>query len=227
MARSKVASLLTLLTLFALAPGCATAGTTDDDGGGATGDAGDAGAKPDSGAADSGKTDTGSSGCTMPFIGALATYDFAAELGTQATTAPKSSAPGVSAGAFGRSNGLTPVAGTGSINSSGWPIAGALDPTKYYTFTLTPDPSCAIDVSSIAIATQSSGTGPTAAAITTSSDGFSQATSFMPTSNGAVNVTVSGTPGGQLEVRVHGWAAGATGGTFRVQNTLTVTGALR
>ena len=32
---------------------------------------------------------------------------------------------------------------------------------------------------------------------------------------------------GAIELRVFGWAATATGGTFRIQNTLTLTGTLR
>lgn len=213
--------LLPLLCLF----GCATAVTDPDTDAGtrdaaADSAAADTGTKPDGGAPDS-----GSSSCTTPFSGTLMTFDFTGELGTQSSTMPKSAAPGVTAGNISRAQPLMAVVGANSINATNWATSAQLDGTRYFTFSLTADPSCALDVSSITLDVKASGTGPTQAAIATSGDGFKQTSPFSANSAGPVAVSVVGASA--LEVRIYGYGASATTGTMRVQNVLTVTGVLR
>jgi hypothetical protein len=158
------------------------------------------------------------------FSGVLATWDFTGQPGTQASTAAKSSAPGVTAGAIIRQPTLTATSGSGSINSSNWPTATALDATKYYTLTLTAPAGCTVAVTSIAIDAKSSSTGPASAVMATSADGFAQTTAISTTASSTPSVSASGQT---LELRIYGFHATGTGGTMRVSNTLTVTGHLQ
>ena len=80
-------------------------------------------------------------------------------------------------------------------------------------------------VTSVAIDLKASGSGPANGAIATSSDSFVATT---PVGTGAPSTpTVTASTTGQLEVRVYGYAATATGGTLRIQNTLTVNGTIQ
>jgi hypothetical protein len=164
--------------------------------------------------------------CANPTNGALLTFDFSGALGSQTSTAPTSSAAGITAGALTRSAALTAVAGSGSINASDWATGGSRDATRYYTFTLTPDAGCSLDLTSMSIDTKTSTSGPSSAAIATSADAFASTTSFTPNSVAPVTLAISGETGA-VEVRVYGFGAAATGGTLRIQTTLTVSGALR
>ena len=164
--------------------------------------------------------------CANAFTGVLATYSFMGATGNQAQSPVTSTATGMIAGAITRSTGLTAVSGATSINSSNWPLTAQLDATKYYTLTITPPTGCTLSLTSAAIDGRASGTGPAMAAVATSADSFA--------ATAAVSVTAASTPAlsvmnatGAIEIRVYGYAATATGGTFRLQNALTVTGSLK
>lgn len=178
---------------------------------------------------DSGNTvvDSGNNnnnGCNA-FQGTLATFDFTGEPGNQTSTAATSSAKDVTAGAISRASALTAISGTDSINSSAWAIGTKLDTTKYYTFELTPAAPCTLDITSLSITTKASATGPANAAVATSDDNFGQSTNFSLNVTATPSISVSGATGA-VEVRVYGFGASASGGTMRVDSTLTVTGAL-
>ena len=166
---------------------------------------------------------TNNTGCS--YTGTLATFDFTGEPGNQTSTPAASSAPDVTASAIARATALTPTSGANSINSSAWATSSSLDPTRYYSFSLTPGSGCALDIGSLSIQTQSSSTGPSHGAIATSDDNFAASTSV--TSNGTATATLSVTGAtGAVEIRVYGFGATSTGGTMRVEGTLTVSGSL-
>jgi len=116
--------------------------------------------------------------------------------------------------------------GTGSISSSNWPISGTLDPTAYYTLSLAAPAGCALGVTALAIDVKSSGTGPASAAVGTSADAFAQTTPISTTAPSTPTISASAASG-NLEIRIYGFGATATSGTMRVQNELSVTGALQ
>jgi hypothetical protein len=161
--------------------------------------------------------------CT--FSGTLVTYDFTGEPGNQTSTKATSSATNVTAGAFSRSTTLTASSGVDSINSSNWTTASKLDTTRYYTFTLTPQSSCTLDITKVSITTKTSSTGPVNGSIATSDDGFATTTSVTPNTTATASLSVNGATGA-VEVRVYGFGASGVGGTMRVDTTLTVSGAL-
>jgi hypothetical protein len=169
--------------------------------------------------------DAPSGSCAMPFSGVLATWTFTGAAGNQATTAAASTAPGVTAGGISRSTGLNAVSGAGSINSSGWPTATALNPNFYYTFSVTPPAGCAMDLTQLAIDAKASSSGPAMSSVATNADSFAATTAVSTTAPSTPALAVSSSTA-SVEIRVYGFHAGSASGTFRVQNTLTVTGAL-
>jgi hypothetical protein len=207
---------LCLVTMFAL--GCASAGeeTTPAD----------AAQKRD--AAIDATEPNGSNGSNSSdpcaSSGALATYAFAGETGSQTQTVATTTATGVTAGPLTRAATLTATSGANSMNSTNWPTAAQVDPTKFYAFTITPPSSCGMTISTIALDVKSSGTGPATGALATSSDSFA---TFKTVSTGAPSTaTVDVTSSAMVEVRVYGYAATSAGGTMRMQSTLTINGAL-
>jgi hypothetical protein len=227
--------------------------TPQDGSAGDTGSTPDTGSLPDAGASDTGTgsdtglaetgtgADTGTiadavandvvtvsdSGCVgSGTTGALVTFDLSAESGSEASAAPKTSATGVTGGALSRAAGLTAVSGSGSINASGWPTTATASAADYYTFTVTPAAGCAVTLSTLAVDASASGTGPSKGDVATSGDAFAaHTTSFAGTSKTTVTLaSPSGT--GPIEVRVYGYGASGSTGTFRIQNTLTLSGSI-
>lgn len=168
--------------------------------------------------------------CATPISGAaLATWSFTGESGSQASTNATSMAAGVTAGAVSRSASLTVASGVGSINSSNWSTSAQLDPQKYYTFSVTPPSGCQLDLTTLSIDTKISSTGPTMVSVATSDDAFGQTSSVTTSTTGVVSTPALHVNGATsaIELRVYGFAASSTGGTLRIENTLTLNGTLR
>ena len=163
---------------------------------------------------------------TCAFTGVLATYSFTGATGNQAQTPVTSTATGVVAGAITRAPTLTAVSGATSINSSNWPTAAQPDATKYYSFTLTPPSGCKLSITSAAIDAKASSTGPAMASLATGTDSYAAQVAVAPSAPSSPALAVTDAAGA-VEIRIYGYGASSTGGTFRIQNTLTVTGSLK
>ena len=170
--------------------------------------------------------DAASGACGMPFSGVLATWNFSAQPGTEASAAASSTAHGVTAGAFTRSSTITAMSGSGSINSNNWTTSSQLGATRYYTLSLGPPSGCTLDLTSISIDSKSSSTGPSAASIATSADSFAHVVAVTTNSVSTPTLSVSGAAA-SVELRIYGYAAGGTSGTMRVENTFTVSGSVQ
>jgi len=157
------------------------------------------------------------------FSGVLATWSFAGDAGSQASTPATSSAQGFTAGDVHRATTLTAVSGANSMNSSNWPSSASRDDTKYYTLTITPPSGCMLDITSAAIDAKSSGTGPTKASVATSADSFGPGQTVSTTAASTPSLTVTN-QAAAVEIRIYGWTASGSAGTMRLQNTLTLTG---
>lgn len=164
--------------------------------------------------------------CATPTSGMIAAWSFIGEPGTQTMTAASAMAAGITADPVSRSAGLAGLAGMNSINASNWPAAPALDVTKYFTFAVTPPGGCVLDLTSLAIDTKTSTSGPSSAVVATSADGFGQTAAVPLNTPGTTSLLVTGAAG-MVEVRVFGYAASSTAGSLRIQNTLTLNGTLR
>jgi hypothetical protein len=208
-----------------------------DTGGGQQTDSGsgaDTGGSTDSSSAtdgsstnDTSTTDTTSTGCAgHGFSGTLVTFDLSSQPGSETSAPASMSATGVTGGALSRASSLTAVSGSGSINSSGWATGSSADPTKYYTFTVTPGAGCTLALTSLALDVKASATGPASGDVATSVDAFgTHLGAFSGTATPSVSLGVGGvTP---IEIRIYGYGASSSGGTFRVENTVTLTGSIQ
>ena len=159
------------------------------------------------------------------FSGVLASYSFAAQAGSQATTPAATTAPGLTAGGIARSASVAVASGAGSMNASTWPMTAQLDPAAYYTLAIMPPAGCTLAVTALAIDAKSSGTGPASAAVATSADGFVQTSPVSTAVPSTPTVSVTGAT--TLEIRVYGFAATTSSGTMRLQNQLSITGSMQ
>ena len=159
--------------------------------------------------------------------GTLVTFDLSAQSGSEASAAPSTMVAGISAGSLARSSAVTATSGAGSINSSGWGTGATADPTRYYTFTVTPAAGCSVSLTSLALDVKASATGPTTGDVATSADSFAtHSASFAGTSTPTVTLSVTSATGA-IEIRVYGYGASSSGGTFRIQNTVTLSGSIQ
>ena len=179
---------------------------------------------PDSGSIDCGTPTDASATCpSSGYSGTLAIFDLTGQPGSEVSAAATSTACGIVAGDLTRASAIKAVSGKDSINGSGWGSGSSADGTRYYTFSLTPGAGCSLDVKSVDLDVKASGTGPTTADVATSADSFGKhSASFAGTSSGTT--TVSATGSGAIEVRVYGYGASGSGGTLRIQNTMSVSG---
>lgn len=158
--------------------------------------------------------------------GPLVTFDLSSQSGSETSVTAGTVATGVTSGALTRASGLTATSGSGSINSSGWGTGSSADSGKYYTFTVTPGAGCTVTLSSLATTLQASSTGPTKADVATSIDSFGTHTASVSAS-GSPTVTLSGVSGSSaIEVRIYGYGASGSGGTFRLSSSLSVSGTI-
>jgi hypothetical protein len=125
-----------------------------------------------------------------------------------------------------RASGLTATAAQNSISSSGWPQSSQIDTSKYYTLALTPPSGCTLDITSLAVDAKTSGTGPAGGSAATSVDSFAGMSAVQTNAISSPAMTVSGATG-QVEIRIYGFGATSASGTFRIENTFTVTGSLQ
>ena len=158
------------------------------------------------------------------FSGAIAVFDLASEPGDETSASATSSAKSVKVGALSRGGALTPMSGSASINSSNWPSSA--DPTRFYTFTITPAAGCAVSLTSLALDVHASSSGPSTGDVATSIDNFAAHHGAL-SGTGTTSVSLAGASGsGAIEVRVYAHGASSSGGTFRLQNTLTLSGSI-
>ncbi len=164
------------------------------------------------------------------FDGPLVTFDFGALAGGEASATAKTVVSGITSGTLTRStgtSGLTATAGSGSFNSSSWGVGSSADKGKYLTFTVTPASGCLVSLETLFVDVKSSGTGPTNGSVGTSVDTFTAlGTPFAKDTT--TTVTIGGVSGksGAIEIRIYGYGATGSGGTMRVQNTMTLNGRL-
>lgn len=149
-----------------------------------------------------------------------------------AATSPGSSVINVSQwNRFGTSN----SSGTGFYNTSNFSTAtsysGALTDNRYIYFTITNNSNTEFKLTSIALATQRSSTGPTTAQIaySTGASGnitYGSAITGITTTAGTYTVTASLCipPNTTDTFKVFGYNAGATGGALRITNGTSITG---
>ena len=99
------------------------------------------------------------------------------------------------------------------------------DKTLYYTFSVTPAAGCTLSLASLAIQTAASGTGPANFDVGTSVDNYTAlSTAYAGTSTDTV--TLSASAAGAITVHVFGYGATGSGGTMRIEGTMTLSGSI-
>jgi hypothetical protein len=163
--------------------------------------------------------------CASAFSGILASYDFSAQSGSETSVTVSSTATGVTAGSFRRASSLTASSGSGSINSTNWATSSSRDTTKYYSVSITPPAGCAMSLTSLGVDAAKSSTGPASGAAATDADSFASTSTAATSTTSTPALSVTGATGA-VEIRIYGYHASGTSGTFRVQNTFTISGSL-
>jgi hypothetical protein len=185
----------------------------------------DASASVDGGTRADGSNNSGSDSSPCPgagYTGAVATFDLSAQPGNETSVAAGPSAMGIVVGALSRSPSLRPESSAGSINASNWPTAGD---GGYYTFTVTPPSGCTLSLASLSIRVRASTDGPTEGDVATSTDGFATHVGAL-VNDATSSVTMSAIGQAAIEVRIYGFSAKSPSGTYRVENTVSLSGSL-
>lgn len=128
-------------------------------------------------------------------------------------------AAGITVSGIGRS-GLNANTANNRYNASNWSTAGSIDDTKYFEWTITPDPGNAIKFSSLVYNGQASGTGPTSFAIRSSLDGFTSNIATPGAAGGTISLAAAQfqSVASAITFRLYGWNASSTGGTASVDD---------
>ncbi|GAB4030742.1 hypothetical protein GCM10028809_24630 [Spirosoma gilvum] len=162
----------------------------------------------------------------MVGIAQVATYNFSAAAGNQTSQPVASKDANITASDVVRGTGITATAGAGSINATGWNSVSQ-DVNDYYEFTLTPNSGYQLDITGIALSARRSATGPVnyllSYSIAGSETTITTGTLSTTTSTSLSPVFSLKTPQA-VRFRIYAWGASAAGGTFRLDNTLTVIG---
>ncbi|AKU93768.1 Putative secreted sialidase [Labilithrix luteola] len=172
-------------------------------------------------------TATGVTCAAHGFNGALVTFDLTGAAGDQASSSAKTTAAGVTSSVLTRSSAVKATQAADSISSTNWGTTNTVDASRYYTFTVTPATGCSLQLSSLALDVKASGTGPTKGDVATSVDNFGAHSSPSFSGTSKPTVSLSATKAGAIEVRIYGYGASASSGTFRIQNTMTLSGTIQ
>ena len=154
----------------------------------------------------------------------VATYDFSGIPATPATTSlPASSVMNVTASALTEGAGITPVATSAAMNTSGWNSA-AVDGSDYFEFTLTPTANHILNVISLAFGYRRSVAGPSMYQVGYKIGGGTEALTTATalaasaTTTSTIVVPLSITTTQPVRFRIYAWGASSAAGTFRLSN---------
>lgn len=167
---------------------------------------------------------------SLSSLAQVAAYTFtSADPGNQPSKAVTTKDANVTASDITRGTGIASSAAAGSINATGW-NSSAQDANDYYEFTLTPSAGHQLTLTAISATVRKSTAGPLNYLVSYSIGGVeTTATSgtIAMTNNAdvAVNASLSINTAQPVRFRIYAWGAPTATGTFRIDNTLTVTGA--
>ncbi|QMW02765.1 T9SS type A sorting domain-containing protein [Spirosoma foliorum] len=165
----------------------------------------------------------------MASFAQVATYTFtSSDPGNQTSKAVTSKDANITASDITRGAGISPVTTISSINSSDW-NSSTQNATDYYEFTLTPNTGYQLNLTGLNLTERRSNTGPTTYLIAYSIAGGSETTvstgPLSGTVDAALNISLSIQTAQSIRFRIYAWGATSNSGTFRLNNSLTVTGA--
>jgi hypothetical protein len=127
--------------------------------------------------------------------------------------------PNITASGIGRGGGIGGANADNRYSAKLWDVA-ALDATKYFYFSMTPNAGYEIDFVSFVYTGQSSGTGPTNIAIRSSLDGYTSNIG-VPTINGStidLSAVTYQNISSSITFRIYAWGASDVSGTFSIDD---------
>ena len=160
------------------------------------------------------------------YSGALVTFDLTSLSGVSTNAPATTNVAGVSSTVLSRSAALKAESASRALNSSSWATGAAADATRYYTFTVTPAVGCTLALSSLALDVDRSNSRPARADVATNVDGVATHSASFAVA-GKPTVSLSASSAGAIEIRIYGYSASAGGGTFRIQNKMTLSGSIQ
>lgn len=153
----------------------------------------------------------------------LGTYDFTGDPGNQVSEPPATVATNVSLTDLVRGPGIQALAAANSINSDNWTTNASVDLNDYYGFTIAPDPGFGLALTGVDFSERRSGTGIRNISIRTSLDGFTADVFSVGVPDNTANRRQNAVFGAEfsnltapLTIRIYGFAAEASGGSWRL-----------
>lgn len=153
----------------------------------------------------------------------MSKYDFTGNAGNENSKAPTFSAVNTSNADITRGAGVDPQPASNAFNSSKW-NGNSLTTNDYYEFSSAPAPGAKLNLDTLIIAMQRSGSGPTNFAIRSSLDSFAAniySTTSSSTSAIELSVPLSSSfdnLSSGVTFRLYGWNASNANGTLRLLN---------
>ena len=159
----------------------------------------------------------------------IATYSFAGEAGGQSSTSASFVDADLHASVLMRGPGIVGNPGSNSINSNNWTTGTTIDPLDYYTFTLTPIGGLEMDLAQLLFTEDRSATGPVSFELRSSLDAFASTIASGATSldGGSHSIDLGASFQdllGPAEFRLYAFGATGATGTWRLSDSLQVTG---
>ena len=120
---------------------------------------------------------------------------------------------------IGRGAGITGTNSNNRYNANSWNTP-AFDNTAFFTFTLTPNPTYKLSLTSFVYTGQASGTGPTSFSFRSSADGFATGVGVPTAAGTTISLSAPAYQGltTLIEFRLYGFGASAAGGTYSVND---------
>jgi cysteine-rich repeat protein len=155
----------------------------------------------------------------------LVRFSFTGAVGDEATLPADAGDPGLSGiPVMSRGTGVAPSTNANTFSASGWTLTPVLDPTDFFSFTVTPNASMTLQI--LELDERRSGTGITKWSVRSSVDSFAsdlQVFTVPDDTNTRVNqrIVLPAAFAGlsaAVEFRIFGFAAEAAGGTWRIDN---------
>lgn len=127
--------------------------------------------------------------------------------------------PNITVSGISRGIGAVGATANDRYNANSWNTA-SIDPTAYFEWTLTPNSSFCLNLSSFVYTGQASGTGPTSFAFRSSLDGFVSNIGTANSTGTTINLSSLTYQGLNTSItfRLYAWGASAAGGTFSIND---------
>lgn len=127
--------------------------------------------------------------------------------------------PNITVSGISRGIGAVGATANDRYNANSWNTA-SIDLTAYFEWTLTPNSSFCLNLSSFVYTGQASGTGPTSFAFRSSLDGFVSNIGTANSTGTTINLSSMTYQGLNTSItfRLYAWGASATGGTFSIND---------